>query len=255
MNNENDVIEINLADLFLYMLHRWYVFVIVVLLTLAAGLSICFFVITPQYESTTKIIILSRQDTDSLTYSDMQLASQLTKDYEELIKSRDVLESVIEECSLEDNYNTLLKRVTVENVTDTRIISITVEDPSPEMAREIANSIREISAKLIQNGTDVKAVNVVDAANLPTEQSSPSVRLWAVLSALVGFLAVFIVEAVLALSDDTIKTSDDVEKYLGLPTLAMIPRGDTGDSRSSDKKKKKRKFVKRLKAALSQKRR
>ena len=224
MQRDGDVIEINVVDLFLFMLKRWYVFLGAVLLTTVIGMTVCLFVITPKYKSTTKIIILSQQNSGALTYSDMQLASQLTKDYEELIVSRDVLESVIQECLLDDDYAELLGRVEVENITDTRIISITVEDPSPAAAQAIANSIRETAAAHIRNVTDVEAVNVAEEANLPLEPSSPSKPLWAVLSMAAGFLIVLIIQTISFLSDDTIKSSEDVEKYLGLSTLALVPK-------------------------------
>lgn len=226
MQKDRDVIEIDVVELLLYMLRRWYTFAAAVLVTTVAGLVISYFFITPQYESTTKIIILNRQSSETLTYSDMQLASQLTKDYEELITSRDVLETVIGACALEDDYEELLDRIKVENVTDTRIISITVEDPSPAKAREIADSIRETAAEHIRRVTDVEAVNVVEEANLAEEPSSPSHLLWAVLSAAAGFLAVFIVHMARFLSDDTLKSAEDVERCLGISTLALIPKID-----------------------------
>ena len=229
--NQRDVIEIDVVELLLYFLKKWYLFLSVSLAGLVVGLMICFFLITPQYESTTKIIILNRQDNGSITYSDMQLASQLTKDYEELIVSRDVLEEVIRDCRLEDDYEGLMKRIRVENITDTRIISITVEDPSPAQAQLIADSIRETAAVHIRAVTDVEAVNVAEKANLPTEKSSPSTLLWAVLSAGAGFLIVLTILLVRFLSDDTIRTAEDIEKYLGLSTLAIIPKADSAGGR------------------------
>jgi capsular polysaccharide biosynthesis protein len=223
MQKNKDVIEIDVVEVFLFMLRRWWMFILSMVLVLAIGLSICMFVITPKYESTTKIIILNQQNNGTLTYSDMQLASQLTKDYEELIVSRDVLETVISECQLEDDYDDLLDRVKVENITDTRIISITVEDESPSMAQRIATSIRETAAEHIKSVTDVEAVNIAEEANLPVEQSSPSVLLWAVLSAAAGFLLVFVLLLVRFLSDDNIKSAEDVTKCLALSTFALIP--------------------------------
>ena len=245
MQQDKDVIEIDILELIRYLLRRWYAFVLATLATAAAGISVCFFLITPKCESTTKIIILNQQDGGALTYSDMQLASQLTKDYEELIVSRDVLEAVIRSCHLEDDYDAFLERITVENVTDTRIISITVEDPSPAAARQIANSIRETAAEHIRSVTDVEAVNVVEEANLPEEPASPSLLLWTVLSAVVGFAAVFLVLTVCFLTDDTIRSAEDVERYLGLSTLALIPeieespQGKGASRRKRDRKTKK----------------
>ncbi len=238
MEKEMDSIEIDLVDMLLYMLRRWWIFLLAMVGTLMIGFAICFWFITPMYESTTKIIILNRQNSGSLTYSDLQLSGQLAKNYKELIVTRDVLESVITECGLEDDYEELLDRVTVENISDTYIISITVEDPSPAKAQEIATSIRETAAAHIQNVTDVEAVNMAEAANLPTEPSSPSVKRWALLSAALGFLIVLVIEVIVYMTDDTIKSEADIQKHLGLPTLVVIPKVDMETPGSSSGQRK-----------------
>ena len=91
MEKERDVIEINVVDLFLFMLRRWWAFLLAMVSTLTVGLVICLLVLTPKYESTTKIFILTQQNNGSLAYSDMQISGQLTKNYEQLIITRDVL--------------------------------------------------------------------------------------------------------------------------------------------------------------------
>ncbi len=78
-----------------------------------------------------------------MTYSDVQLGTQLTKDYAELINSRYVLEAVIQELGLNIEYKDLLKKIEVTTPSDTRIVSITVEDQDPVQAMNIANSVRE----------------------------------------------------------------------------------------------------------------
>ena len=221
--DRNDEIEIDLGEVLGLMLHRLWLLLLCGILAGGAAFALSSFVLTPQYESTTKIYILSKTGGDSLTYSDTQLATQLTKDYGELITCRYVLESVIQECGLDDDYEELLDRVDVETITDTRIISITVKDPVPVEARMIADCIRDVASEHIQNVTDVEAVNVVDHANLPDEPSEPSVLIW---TAVGGFLGVFLCAAVLLvlyLTDDTIKSAEDAERYLEISTLALIP--------------------------------
>lgn len=135
-----------------------------------------------------------------------------------------MLELVIRELQLTDmDYEKMLKKVSVSTPTDTRILAITVEDTNPLRAMEIANSIREAAAEHIKNVMDIEAVNVVDTANLPTERSGPSVVKWTAIGGLIGIFLVMAVLVIWYLMDDTIKTSDDVEKYLGLSTLALIP--------------------------------
>ena len=94
-----------------------------------------FFIITPQYESTTKVYILNKQSGSSVTYSDVQLSSTLSKDYEQLVTSRYVIEGVISKLNLDDTYEELAARVSASNTDETRIIAITVTDPDPERHR------------------------------------------------------------------------------------------------------------------------
>lgn len=219
-----DEIEIDLREVFLILLGKAWLILLVGLLTAALAFGFSQFILEPFYESTTQIYILNKQDSDTVTYSDVQLGSQLTKDYAELIQSRFVLESVIEELGLVDmDYEDMLKKVTVSTPTDTRILAITVEDTNPMLAMDTANSIREAAAVHIKNVMDIEAVNVVDTANLPTEKSGPSVLKWTLVGGLIGMLLVMSIVMIWYLMDDTIKTSDDVEKYLGLSTLALIP--------------------------------
>ncbi len=235
--NERDEIEIDLVELF-YVLwgHVW----LILSIGLFCALS-CFalsrFVIAPTYKSTTKIYILNKSDSASVTYSDVQLGTQLTKDYAELINSRYVLEAVIQELSLDMEYKDLLKKIDVATPSDTRIVSITVEDQDPVQAMNIANSVRENASTHIQNVMDIDAVNVAETANMPTEKASPSCSKWTLIGGLLGCLVVSAIVLIRYLMDDTIKSSDDIEKYLGLSTLALIPMKE--EEASSKKKKKK----------------
>ena len=223
-HKENDVIEIDLLEIINVLLVRFWIIAGVGLLAAAAGFAVSKFVVTPTYESTTKIYILNKSESTTVTYSDVQMGTQLTKDYAELINSRYVLEEVIEELSLADiEYEDLLDQVSVHTPTDTRIVSITVTDTEPQQAMEIADCIMEVAGEHIQNVMDIDAVNVVEEANLPTEKAGPSVAKWTLISGIIGVFLVCVIVLVHYLLDDTIKTSEDVERYLGLSTLALIP--------------------------------
>lgn len=231
---DNEVIEIDLLEVINVLLGKiWLILSAAIFVAL-----ICFvvskFVMIPTYESTTKIYILNKTDSSAVTYSDVQMGTQLTKDYAELINSRYVLEEVIQKLALEDEYDGLLKKVSVNTPTDTRIVSITVEDTDPVRAMNIANCIREVASDHIQNVMDIEAVNVVETANMPTEKASPSVLKWTVIGGVIGAFIVCVIILLRYLMDDTIKTTEDVEKYLGLSTLTLIPV-------ATDTKKKKRK--------------
>ena len=223
-HRENDVIEVDLLEILSALLGRVWLILGVGILAAAVSLAISKFILTPTYESTTKIYILNKSESTTVTYSDVQMGTQLTKDYAELINSRYVLEEVIAKLSLtEMEYQDLLDKVSVHTPADTRIVSITVTDTSPLQAMDIANCIREVAGEHIQNVMDIDAVNVVEEANFPTEKAGPSVLKWTLLGGVLGVFLACAAILVHYLLDDTIKTSEDVEKYLGLSTLALIP--------------------------------
>lgn len=233
-SNQDEMIEIDLQDLFGLLLSRAWIICLAAIVAGAAGFMVSFFFVTPQYESTTSIYIsANKQNESAMTYSDAQLATQLTKDYEELIVGRYVLERVISMYGLEENCESLKNCVQITNTSGTRIINITVKDPNPQNAQIIADSIRDIASEHIKTVTDVEAVNVADEANLPDKPSEPSVPKWTLIGAFIGAVLAMGIIVLRYLLDDTIKSAEDVEKYLELSTLALIPDFDT----AVDKKK------------------
>lgn len=235
----DDIVEIDLQELFGLILHWLWLILLCGITAGALGFAISSFVITPRYQSGTTVYIINKQNENILTYSDVQLNSQLTKDYAQLIKSRTVLEKVISTCVLDESYESLADRVDVEMITDTRIISITVTDENPLMAQFLANEIRKEASEHIKNVMDIAAVNVADEANLPKLPYTPSVPKWTIIGFLLGVFVCSMILVIRYLMDDSIQTSDDVEKYLGLSTLATIPVLE-GTEKKKHRKKRKR---------------
>ena len=245
-DNRDDVIEIDLVELLGVILHNLWIIIVSGVIVAAVALLVSYFIITPKYESVTKIYVISKTNADTMTYSDLQAGSTLTKDYKELVKSRPVLEEVLVETGIDVELKNLEAQITVEVPTDTRIVSITVEDKDPYEARIIADSVRIAASKHIREVMDTEAVNVVEEASLPIEKSSPSILKNTAIGYAVGlFLAIAIV-IINYIMDDTIKTPDDVEKFLGVSVLGSIPYSendlsDKAEMERYEKKKKQRK--------------
>ena len=225
-NRENDEMEIDLKEICCLLLDRIGIICLSAVILAAAGFIVSRFVMTPQYVSETQIYVLSRQNENNVTYSDLQMGSQLINDYAVLIKSRTVLEEVVRELNLEMSAGALGNKISVNPLTDTRILSITVTDPNPETARSIADAVQASAAVHIKEVMDIEAVNVVAAASLPTAPSSPSVRRYTLMGGMIGVVLSAGIIVVRFLLDDTIKTPDNVERYLGMSTLASIPMAE-----------------------------
>lgn len=177
-----------------------------------------------QYESTTKMYVLAKQSETAVTNGDMEASTALTKDYAELIRSRTVMEKVILQENMNLTYEELLKQVTVVTPVETRIISITVLDTDPYEAARLANAIRDVAAEHIKEVMNTESVNVVDKANIPMTPQGPGTMVFGLIGGIVGvFLALLAVLGAYLL-DDTIKSSEDIENYLGIGTLGVIPK-------------------------------
>ncbi len=235
---DNTDIEIDVLELFHVLLNKFWIILLAGIIAGLAFIGGTILFITPQYESTTKMYVLSKQDNNTLTQQDMQTSLSLTKDYAELIKSRTVTEGVIAQLNLDLTHEDFLKKMTVDSATDTRILSITVEDPDPYEACEIANAIRDVAANHIKNVMDIDAVNVVETANIPEQKSSPSITKNGIIGGFLGVLLSVVIILIAYISNDTVKTQEDVEKYLGLSILGTIPL--TATDRKKKKKKQKR---------------
>lgn len=235
-------IVIDLKELIYTLLDKWIIIFISAFFGALIGMCSAMFMMPEKFDSKTSIYIYNQQDNE-MTYSDLQTGSTLTKDYEVLIKGRTVLESVIEKLDLDLSYSDLYGMVSVSVPDSTRIVEITVETTDPYLSREIADEVRETASANIAEVMGVDAVNVVEKANLPEKKSGPSIKKYTVLGGMAGGVLVCGIVVILFLFNDTIRTQDDVERYLGLSTLGIIPVNENANAG-----KKKRRFKKQKNA-------
>ena len=101
---QNDEVEIDLKEIFFVLLHK--LWIIVLAMIVCAGVAGVFTktMITPQFKSSSMLYILSKS-TSITSLADIQMGSQLTKDYSILVESRPVLDEVIKNLSLDLKEN------------------------------------------------------------------------------------------------------------------------------------------------------
>lgn len=219
----NDEVEIDLKEIMFLLLDR--LIVILLVGVLAAGLAFLGtkFLITPKYQSTTSIYIMNQNDESKVNASDYTTSNFMTKDYEELITCPPVMEQVIADLDLDFSVGELENMITIENKQDTRILYITVTDTDPARARQIADAVRATSAVKIKDIMKIEDVNTISSANLSSAPVSPNVFKNMIIGAALGIIIAIAVIVIMHITDDTIKSPDEIEKYLGISTLATIP--------------------------------
>ena len=186
-----------------------------------AGAYMQFFM-TPVYSSMSSILVLSKETTLT-SLADLQLGASLTSDYTVLIKSTPVLEQVIENLNLDTTVEELKNQISINNPTDTRILEITVQDTDAAMAKKVVDEIANVSSDYIGDKMEVVPPKVIEVGKIATVRTSPSVKKNIMLGFLLGFVACAGIIVVYAVMDDTIKTEEDIEKYLGVSVLAKVP--------------------------------
>ena len=186
-----------------------------------AGVYTQFFM-TPVYSSMSSILVLSKETTLT-SLADLQLGASLTSDYTVLIKSTPVLEQVIENLNLDTTVEELKNQISINNPTDTRILEITVQYTDAAMAKKVVDEIANVSSDYIGDKMEVVPPKVIEVGKIATVRTSPSVKKNIMLGFLLGFVACAGIIVVYAVMDDTIKTEEDIEKYLGVSVLAKVP--------------------------------
>ena len=217
----DDEIEIDLRELFLALKKKiaW-ILAAAVIFAGAAGL-ITKFAMTPIYSSSAQLYVMSKGGISQLT--DLTMGTQLTQDYMVIVKTRPVLEQVIDDLKLDMDYKDLENKITVENPTDTRIMQITVTDKDPETARQITQDLAEVTSKTVAEKMDVKSPTIIEKAYKAENPDSPSLKKNVLIGAMLGFILMAAAIVIQYLMNDTILKEEDIEKYLGINTLAQLP--------------------------------
>ena len=217
-----DEMEIDLLEIFGVLMSRLWLIVLTGVLFAGAAGVFCKFVVTPIYTSTTQLCILSNT-TSIASLSDLAIGTQLTQDYIVVTKSRPVVEQVIDNLELDMTYEELLAVTTVENPEDTRILSISVTNPDPTLAKQIVDQYAQVSRKRIAKLMDINEPGIIEEGHVAERKTSPTTTRNAMVAGILGIILACAVVIIRHMLDDTIKSSEDVERYLGLNTLGILP--------------------------------
>ena len=225
--------EIDLIEIIKVLWNKALLIILGVVICGGAAFGISKFLITPQYTAKSTIYVFTK--TTSITsLADINLGSALAVDFTYIGQTRDVVESVIDELRLNTTYEQLSKSISITNPDRSHLLEISVTDVDPVAAANISNSLADHLREAIADVMTTDKPSMVQRAVIPQQKSSPNNTKNAIIGALIGFALVAGIVIARHLMDDTIKTDEDVEKYLHINTLASFPYIKTRE----DKEKK-----------------
>ena len=220
--------EIDILDFIRYYLSKWYIVAVLLILILIGGNVYTSNFRTPLYKSDTTVILVSENDTDNYTQSDLTFNKNLVTTYSNIIKSKKVLNQVIRDLRLDYSYDELYNKVTVSSVDNTEIIRITVSDASSKLAMNIANSIVPAFSTEVERIYGIENVSILDAAIDSSEpynvnQVKENI-IFTTVSILLGSMIIFLIYYF----DTSVKSAEMIEDKLGLTVLGMVPKMERG---------------------------
>jgi capsular polysaccharide biosynthesis protein len=224
-------LELDLRDYIKIIRKRiWLIAIIVVVSCLSVGI-LSYFFIQPTYEASTKLIVNKSDDRqgalNQVDINTVNLNIRLIDTYKEIIKTPRIMDKVVQEHP-EFNLTTdqLIKRVEVNSVNNTQVMTLVVQDKSYEKAANIVNAVSKAFQNEIPSIMKVDNVSLLNEAKLSDHPQpvKPNPELNIAISLVVSLMIALGITFLLEYLDDTIKTEEDIQAVLGLPTLTAITR-------------------------------
>ena len=199
---------------------------------------------TDRYEAEVTIYILRNPDQESSGSSsagssmvqNISIANALIDDCKVLMVSRDqVLNPVLAETPslVGTTWEDLKKMIKIENDGENRIITLSVTTGDSQMSAELANKVASHACEYFNEQYKQPIASVVDSAEVPDTICNPVSKITVLLVAIAAALIVYLINFVIYLMDDKINSAEDVEKYLGMSMLGMIPNRNDAVRRKS----------------------
>jgi capsular polysaccharide biosynthesis protein len=216
---------ISLKELLETLKKRW---ILIVSITVLAGLVsgvVSYFFLTPIYQASTQILVnQSKNDQAAPNFNEVQANLQLINTYNVIIKSPAILDKVAKDLNMNLTADDLNKKITVASQTNSQVLNLSVQDPNPKTAADIANKTAEVFKNEIPHIMNVDNVSILAKANVAENPApiKPRKALNVAIALVVGLMAGVGLSFLLEYFNNTINNEQDIEKELGLPILGVI---------------------------------
>lgn len=238
MQEKSEKYEIDIIELVFVWLRKWWLLMIVGMLTSVMAVVGTKTLMTPMYQSYSMIYLLPKSTTIT-SLVDMQIGLQITDDFLILAKTPEVVEKVIESEGLNTTYGKLSGKISVSNPENTRILKIAVTDEDPQTACDIANAMAEVTAQAVADVMKTDKPNVVRKARVSSNPVSPNTFKNMILGGAAGVLLTMGILFIGYIKNDSLQTEEQVQKYLQQNVLATIPKIESVEERSKRKRRRK----------------
>lgn len=229
MGEERNYIEIDIVDLLFSLLKKWWIIALSAVLGAILALIYTIFLVTPQYTANILLYVnnnaVKPDEPVGITQSDLSASKSLVDTYCMIIESHMTIDEVIKQSGVDISYNTLKDTISASAANDTEVLRVKVTNPNPATAKKLANTTAEVLIEKIPNIVEGSSVKIIDYAETPSAPSSPNKTKNVILGFLIGFVICAAVLVVINITNDTVKSEDDLVGFFNdeIPLLTVVP--------------------------------
>ena len=218
----NDEMEIDLVEI-------WRVFkkhiVSVVVCMVVSGLimlGVSSFVLTPKYASDATIFLTPKVVENVIDYNSMNSNQKLVNNVVSLMTQDNLMNDVASELNFSSGA-ALKNCLTVKNIPDTELVTVTAVTDDPKLSKEVVSKTVSMFIKSMKQNLNVSNIEVVDSPEVNNHAVSPNIMKNTVLGILLGFVVACARIVMIVLTDKTIKTKAEAERFFGYPVYIELP--------------------------------
>lgn len=211
---------------YLVQLRHWWRIPVFGVLASGLGASLVVRQLPPVYQAQVTVLVNTAASPGTTTYGDVAFSQQLVKTYVQMAEQPVVLEVVGKRLNSPVSVDEIARAITIQPIRDTQLFTITAEGPNPELVRDMANTVAEvfieqqnqrINLSLVSN-----AISIAQPALLPTSPVGPRMLTNILIAIVLGLLVSLVITSLLEYLDDTIKSPEEVEELVSLPTIGLV---------------------------------
>lgn len=218
--------DIELSELFIYILKKWYIVISIVLAALIATVIYFKVIVTPVYTSTARMYVINKNP-ENITSSDLSVSLYLSRDYAEIILDTPILSKVQDQINGEMSIDQIKSSTTVKTIDNTRILEISAVTPNPNTSKKIVDTICNVSQEELIEIMGLDRIKIIKEGTLPPTPSNSNflqpLTTVLLLATLFALMLIFIMYSL----NNSISSKEEIEKYLGINILATIPYNTT----------------------------
>lgn len=213
-------------NLYINVVRKKIIFILIfTLITTGLAYVYSFRIAKPLYTTTTTVIIGkdTNINTDRLNQGDVQMYQSLIKTYTQIVQSKLVATRAAELLNTGVTAEILMNNMSVSSVLNSQVISITYTGGSSKVAAERSNALAMAfvyeSQVLLPSGM----ARIMDKADENDAVSKLNKARDVVLASFLGMMLSIGLAFLLNFLDNRIKSEEDVDKYLNIPMVGIIP--------------------------------